>query len=161
MERPVKGASGRAKLRISILLLVAVVLAVVRFVLWGPSSDRVTFRVVDAASGEVLTNAMAVSYGRWTPLGIEKLHFAVLDPWKTKRLAGVNGTFYGFRVPRQSSSAFERITFHNDGYGAAIFTVANDGYQINYSGRPLLLVPRTNLITVALEARERPGGALR
>src|SRR5258705_9218038 len=124
METPVKGANSRAKLRISILAVVAtVVLALVLFLFSRPVSDRVTFRVVDAATGQLLTNATAFSYGRWTPLGIEKLHSGFLDPWKTKRLPGVNGTFYGFRVPRQSSSAFERITFHEDGYGAAIFTV--------------------------------------
>src|SRR4051812_34601334 len=153
METPVKGANSRTKLRISILALVAVVLAVMRMVLWRPSSDRVTFRVVDAASGQLLTNATAFSYGRWTPLGIEKLHSGFLDPWKTRRLAGVNGTFYGFRVPRQSSSAFERLTFHNDGYGAAIFTLGGDGYQINYPGRPLVHLGRTNVVTIGLEAR--------
>ena|SRR5258706_10362377 len=70
-----------------------VVLGLLPFWLLRVPRDTVTFRVVDGASGRVLTNATAQKYGRWTALPIEKARVSWLDPWKTTVLKGVEGKF--------------------------------------------------------------------
>jgi hypothetical protein len=105
-----------------VAVICAVVLATLVLVWVRGSGDTVTFRVVDAVTGQPLTNALGSIRGRWTSLPVEKWRIPGLSAWKTAPLKGVNGRFEVSGVPRQESDLLRFIAFTSFGYHSADFS---------------------------------------
>ena len=154
MDAMKPGAAKRQKrfLLLWIVALVMIVFAVVAFSWPAPATYSVTFRVVDAATGEPLGNAWAYTLSHWTPLPLERLGIERLNPWKATRLLGGNGIFDVPGVPQRSSPSLEAIIFYCSGYHSVAFNPWDDAYLLSRADRAAELLPHTNDITVALEA---------
>jgi len=125
------------------------------WMVFGQSTETVTFRMVDEVSGILITNANAYVYKRWTALPVEKLG---IDPWRQTVEVAVGGRITIAGIPRRSSVTGMKIDFEG-GYGDHVgvgFRVGRRGWEIIRVRNRVTNVARTNDIVIPLQRIDRP-----
>jgi hypothetical protein len=147
--------TNRSKKQMWLLVVAGLVLLTALMAVSLPRTDTVTFRIVDAETGQPVRNVTAIRYGRTTGLPIEKLRIG-LDPWKETTVSSSNGIFRMKGIPRRSSNSLTWILFGTSlKYYSTTFSIDDEGYLINASGMPVVHLARTNLVILPLYERTK------
>ena len=93
--------------RVAIWVVISGVVALpIVLMLLPERGDTVRLRIVDAKTGDAVTNASAIICRRWTRLPVENLHLPALKSWQETRISGKQGAITIRGVPTNSPSTF-------------------------------------------------------